>query len=414
MNPPMLLLLLLLHFVLQRLIRAYGGMGLTSPSLLAAALSHFPAPGASGGPLLGAPVPCGVPSEAAKAAAMRAVLSAAAEALPEQQQHEPLLRCSTAYAQSLADYEAAAAVATAAAAAADPKGVTTEFQPALVLLQCLLEQQALSRPKLLQLLPTLLRELQRGRQQQQQQLQFCGLVLSACASCELHLVELWEELLSPLLQMPPADDPAPAATAAAAAAAPWGGWLLSRPLLQHVEVAVAAGCFCGVAASGSETKENREELLRAAASAAAHAATLAEGFLALLRRSSSNFSQLTGEALQDLTEDICGLYRAHAAAAALLDLQQQQQQQREACFQLQKEDAPGAAPPAAATQPFRELLTAEFPELQLSQQQKQRGNKHAQQLLQQQQLQLQQQLAQQRSDLLFLLLSEYAWRGTPR
>lgn len=124
----MLLQLLLLHFVLQRLIRAYGGMGLTSPSLLAAALSNFPAPGASGGPLLGAPVPCGVPAEAAKTAAMRAIISAAAEALPEQQQHELLLRCSTAYAQCQADYEAAAAVAAAAAAAADPKGVTAEFQ----------------------------------------------------------------------------------------------------------------------------------------------------------------------------------------------------------------------------------------------------------------------------------------------
>ncbi|CDJ28606.1 LOW QUALITY PROTEIN: uncharacterized protein EMH_0001810 [Eimeria mitis] len=331
----------------------------------------------------------------------------------------------------LADTETAAA----AAAAALPDGTPSKDQNALMLLHCLLQQQALGRPELLQLLPTLLQELQH-QQKQQQYLQWCGLVLSVCSSSGVQLLELWEELLGPLLQLPVAEEPA-AAAQAAAAGAPWGGWLLSRPLLQHVEAAVSAACFCGVAGAGAETSEEKNELLSAAASAAAHAAATAGGFLSFLLRSSSSnsrcLSQLTGESLEEMAVNICGLYRVQSAAAVLLHLlpqqhslsqqhhgqhqQRQQLQQHQQQQQQPEEDCTQASPAAAAEDPspsLRGLLAAAFPEWQ----QLQQPTMNAQQLQEgdlQQELQKQQQmLLQQQSGLVFELLLEFACRGSPK
>ncbi|CDI87348.1 hypothetical protein, conserved [Eimeria praecox] len=465
---------------LLRLIRAYGGMGLTSPSLLAAALSYFKGAGNTERHLVEAPGLCTIPPERAQAAALRAITAPAAgpdtwkqRELQQQQQEKLLLPCTTAYTQCLADAETSAAAATAATAAF-PVGTSSKDQTALMLLHCLLEQQAVGRPELLHLLPTLLQELQH-QQKHQQYLQCCGLVLSVCASCGVQLLHVWEDLLSPLLQPPSPATPAAVAQEAAAAGTPWGGWLLSRPLLQHVEAAISAACFCGMAYAGAETAGEKHELLSASASAAAHAAATAGGFLSFLHRctcigaetagekhellsaaasaaahaaataggflsflhrctcSSSCLRQLTGASLEEIASDVCGLFRVQSAAAVLLhllpqqhspqqqqgELQGRQQLQQQRQQQQSSEGCTGASLAVAEKEPspsVRELLAAVFPEWQQLQQQQHKVNEQqSEEAHLQQQLQRQQQLLlQQRSGLVFELLLEIACRGSPK
>lgn len=159
----------------------------------------------------------------------------------------------------------------------------------------------------MRLLPSLLLQLQQLRGQQQQYMQHCAVVLSACATCGVQLLPLWGELLSPLLEGPAALE-----GSSAAAATPWGAWLLSQPLLDHVRATAAAGLLCGLAAVGEAAAKETQDLLRAAAAAAAgHAAASVEGFLGLLASGSSSSNgnwalrQLTDEALGDLTRDVC-------------------------------------------------------------------------------------------------------------
>ena len=104
-------------------------MGLTSPSLLAAALSYFRRADDTGNHPVGASGPCSVSPKIAHAAALRAIAAAAAAADAGkeqlQQQQDQLLSCSAAYVQCLADAETAAA---AAATAASPDGVSSKDQ----------------------------------------------------------------------------------------------------------------------------------------------------------------------------------------------------------------------------------------------------------------------------------------------
>ncbi|OEH75004.1 hypothetical protein cyc_07180 [Cyclospora cayetanensis] len=233
--------LLVRHILLEN---ALAFRGVTSPSLVSAALSHFGCSAKDWSDPADHPLPCRVAPEAAEAVALRAVAASALSrcTATEQQEHELLLRCSKAYASCMADAEVAAALAGTAPEAVDPK-----------------DQSAL-------------------------------------------LLHLWGELLSPLF-LPPAATPSAQVTAASATQ--WGSWLLSRPLLQHVKTTVSAGIFCGITAAGSG--EEAKELLQVAAAAAEHSAAAITGFLCLLQRSSSSdgLGQLTEEALEELAADIC-------------------------------------------------------------------------------------------------------------
>ncbi|XP_026193359.1 uncharacterized protein LOC34623196 [Cyclospora cayetanensis] len=399
---------------LLRLLRAYGGLGVTSPSLVSAALSHFGCSAKDWSDPADHPLPCRVAPEAAEAVALRAVAASALSrcTATEQQEHELLLRCSKAYASCMADAEVAAALAGTAPEAVDPKD-----QSALVLLQCLLQQQALDRRGLLLLLPTLRLELQLqcSLQQKGPYLQKCGLVLSSFASCGVQLLHLWGELLSPLF-LPPAATPSAQVTAASATQ--WGSWLLSRPLLQHVKTTVSAGIFCGITAAGSG--EEAKELLQVAAAAAEHSAAAITGFLCLLQRSSSSdgLGQLTEEALEELAADICKLLDASGVAAVLLHLLHQQQQERQhadvSCTAVGAAAAVRSAPIAASAatvkiQGLQELLAAEIPEM-VSEGPRQQQKTQLQRLLEQQL----QPLLQQHQGLLFELLVELGCRGAPR
>ncbi|KAL8444281.1 hypothetical protein Emag_005542 [Eimeria magna] len=405
-----------------RLLRASQALGAFSSSAAAGALDRLGAPPIAAS--RGAPVSCTVPPQAAEAAALQAVAAAAVQQQQQQQQEQQqqlLRRCIRAYKECLADAEAGEA-----AAATAPPSFEAKDQSTVLLLRCLVQQQALDRPSLLRLLPGLLLELQQQQQQQQQQgyLQSCGLVLTALASCGVHLLHVWGAVLAPLLQPAAAlqSRAAAAAGCGAAVAKPWGAWLVSRPLLQHVEASLAAAVLCSVAAAGGLEEQQREELLRAAAAAADHAAAASVGFLRLLQHNSSSsgtsssssnagvLRQLTDEAFGELAKNVCGFVRLHGAAQRLLhcmqhphpQLQQQQQHQLQPKLQEQRKQQPqdslmsgdkgkttAAADTPERSHPLCELLRVHLPEVQFRKQEQQ------QQQQQPEQEQLQQQLQQQ-------------------
>ncbi|KAL8270092.1 hypothetical protein Esti_006003 [Eimeria stiedai] len=439
----LLLLLLFASLLLQRLLRATQALGVFSSSAAAAALSRLGAPPTRVS--MGAPLPCTVPPQAAEAAALQAAAAAAAAAAQQQgkpydqqrqqqqqeQQQQLLRRCIRAYRQCLSDAEAGEA-----AAATAPPSFEARDQSALLLLQCLVQQQALDRASLLRLLPGLLLQLQQ-QQQQQRYLQSCGLVLTALASCEVHLLHVWGSVLAPLLQPGAASQLQAAAAAspggcAAATAKPWGSWLLSRPLLQHVEASLAAALLCSAAAAGGSEEQQRGELLRAAVAAADHAAAASEGFLRLLQHSSSSGSssssasaltQLTDEAFGELAKNVCGFVRLHGAAQRLLHCMQQphlqlQQQLHMLREQQNQQQQAAAADTPEKSHPLRELLRVHLPEVHLrdqeqQQQQQHHHHHHHQQGQRRGVVEEEQQIVGEHGELLFDLLLECARRGSP-